>query len=72
MSEQLRSGKPLSGMGYVKFEGFRELVGYLVCFVIGYDQQIEPEKQYDYELAEEKRNRMNIVNLQNINNNTKR
>jgi hypothetical protein len=26
--------------------------------------KIEPEKQYDYELAEEKRNRMNIVNLQ--------
>mgnify|MGYP003663765604 CR=1 len=65
MSEQLRSGKPLSEMGYVKFEGFRE-----ACWIPGMfcnwlmTNKIEPEKQYDYELAEEKRNRMNIVNLQ--------
>ena len=64
MSEQLKGGKTLAEMGYLKFQGFKEacwnpikLSAWLIEF------KLEPEAKYDYELAEQRRINMSIVNF---------
>jgi len=68
MSEQLKGGKTLAEMGYLKFEGFKEacwnpikLSAWLIEF------KLEPEAKYNYDLAEQKRVRIGLVNLNNQN-----
>ena len=64
MSEQLKAGKELSAMGYLKFKGFKEpcwephkLIAWLI------ENKLEPEAKYDYELADQSRIIMSIVNF---------
>ena len=66
MAEQLKGGGNLTDMGYLKFEGFKEacwcaikLSNWLI------EHKLEPEPKYDYELAEQKKVRMGVVNLNN-------
>ena len=66
MSEQQKKGLKLADMGYLKFEGFKEAcwdARKLSIWLI--EHKLEPEPQYDYELAEQKRVSMGIVNLNN-------
>ena len=66
MSEQQKKGLKLADMGYLKFEGFKEAcwdARKLSIWLI--EQKLEPEPQYDYELAEQKKVRMGIVNYNN-------
>ena len=66
MSEQQKKGLKLADMGYLKFEGFKEAcwdARKLSIWLI--EHKLEPEPQYDYELAEQKKVRMGIVNLNN-------
>ena len=64
MAEQLEGGRTLSDMGYLKFEGFKEacwcpvkLSNWLI------ENKLEKEPQYDYDLAEQKRVQMGLVNF---------
>ena len=64
MAEQLKGGGTLSDMGYLKFEGFKEacwcpvkLSNWLI------ENKLEKEPQYDYDLAEQKRVQMGLVNF---------
>ena len=66
MSEQLKGGKTLAEMGYLKFQGFKEacwnpikLSAWLIEF------KLEPEAKYDYDLAEQRKIRMGLVNINN-------
>jgi len=66
MSEQLKGGKTLAEMGYLKFQGFKEpcwepqkFIAWLIEF------KLEPEAKYDYDLAEQKRIRMGVINFNN-------
>ena len=68
MSEQLKSGETLTEMGYLKFQGFKEpcwepqkFIAWLIEF------KLEPEAKYNYDLAEQKRVRIGLVNLNNQN-----
>ena len=66
MSEQQKKGFKLADMGYLKFEGFKEAcwdARKLSIWLI--EHKLEPEPQYDYELAEQKKVRMGIVNFNN-------
>jgi hypothetical protein len=66
MSEQQKKGLKLADMGYLKFEGFKEAcwdARKLSIWLI--EHKLEPEPQYDYELAEQKKVRMGIVNFNN-------
>ena len=66
MSEQQQKGLKLADMGYLKFEGFKEAcwdARKLSIWLI--EHKLEPEPQYDYELAEQKKVRMGIVNFNN-------
>ena len=68
MAERLKGGGDLSDMGYLKFEGFKEACWCpvkLLNWII--ENKLEKEPKYDYELAEQKRVRMNVVNLNNQN-----
>ena len=68
MSEQLKGGGTLEEMGYLKFQGYKEAcwdpIKYTTWLI---EHKLEPEPKYDYELAEQKRVRMNVVNLNNQN-----
>jgi len=64
MKEQLEGGGTLADMGHLKFEGFKEacwcatkLCNWLI------ENKLEKEQKYDYEIAEQKKVRMNVVNL---------
>ena len=64
MSEQLQGGGNLTDMGYLKFKGFREvcwdpvkLKNWLI------ENKLEKEPKYDYELSEQKKVRMGIINF---------
>ena len=64
MSEQQQKGLKLADMGYLKFEGFKEACWdpkKLATWLI--ENKLEQEPQYDYELVEQKRVRMNLVNF---------
>ena len=66
MSEQQKKGLKLADMGYLKFEGFKEAcwdARKLSIWLI--EHKLDPEPQYDYELAEQKKVRMGIVNFNN-------
>ena len=66
MAEQQKKGLKLADMGYLKFEGFKEAcwdARKLSIWLI--EHKLEPEPQYDYELAEQKKVRMGIVNFNN-------
>ena len=64
MSEQLKAGKTLAEMGYLKFQGFKEPCWNPQKFIAWlFEYKLEPEAQYDYELAEQKRLRMGIINF---------
>ena len=66
MSEQLKGGGNLTEMGYLKFEGFKEVCWCPLKFTAWLvEHKLEKEPKYDYELAEQKRVRMNVVNLNN-------
>ena len=64
MKEQLESGGTLEEMGYLKFKGYKEAcwdpVKYTNWLI---ENKLEKEPEYDYELAEQKRVRMGIVNF---------
>ena len=64
MSEQLQSGGTLADMGYLKFQGYKEAcwepLKYTAWLI---EHKLEKETKYDYEIAEQKRVRMNVVNL---------
>ena len=66
MSEQLKGGGTLSEMGYLKFQGYKEAcwdpIKYTAWLI---EHKLEKEPKYDYELAEQKRVGMGLVNLQN-------
>mgnify|MGYP003646555330 FL=1 len=64
MADQRKAGLPLADMGYLKFEGFKEVCwqpGLFTHWLI--TNKLEAEVKYDYELAEQKKVRMNVVNL---------
>ena len=67
MAEQLQDKKgSLTEMGYLKFEGFKEACWNplkLVAWLI--ENKLEAVPTYDYELYEQKKVRMNLVNLNN-------
>ena len=66
MSEQLKGGGNLTEMGYLKFEGFKEVCWCPLKFTAWLvEHKLEKEPKYDYELAEQKRVRMSVVNLNN-------
>ena len=64
MSEQLKGGGTLSEMGYLKFQGYKEAcwdpIKYTAWLI---EHKLEKEPKYDYELAEQKKDRMGVVNL---------
>ena len=68
MAEQLKGGGTLSEMGYLKFQGYKEAcwdpIKYTTWLI---EHKLEREPKYDYELAEQKRVRMGVVNLNNHN-----
>ena len=65
MAEQLQDKKgSLTEMGYLKFEGFKEACWNpikLVAWLI--ENKIEAEPTYDYELHEQRKVRMGILNF---------
>ena len=64
MADWRKEGKLLAEMGYLKFQGFREAVWQPTVFVSWIVQnKLAEEPEYDYELAEQKRTEMNIINL---------
>jgi len=64
MSEQLKAGKSLAEMGYLKFKGFKEPCWEPHKFIAWlFENKLEPEPTYDYELAEQKKIRMGIINF---------
>ena len=66
MAEQLKGGGNLADMGYLKFEGYKEACwdpNKLCAWLI--EHKLEKEPKYDYDLAEQKRVQMGIVNLNN-------
>ena len=66
MSEQLKGGGNLTEMGYLKFEGFKEVCWCPLKFTAWLvEHKLEKEPKYDYELAEQKKVRMGVVNLNN-------
>ena len=66
MSEQLKCGGTLSDMGHLNFEGYKEACWCPTKFTSWLiEHKLEKEPKYDYELAEQKKVRMNIVNLNN-------
>ena len=67
MKEQLDDKKgDLTEMGYLKFQGFKEVCWNPQKFVFWLiENKLEKEPTYDYELAEQKRLRMGVVNLNN-------
>lgn len=66
MSEQQKEGLKLADMGYLKFEGFKEACWCPIKFSSWLiEHKLESEPQYDYELAEQKRVRMGLVNFNN-------
>ena len=66
MSEHLKGGGNLTAMGYLKFEGFKEAcwdpIKYTAWLI---EHKLEREPKYDYEVAEQKKVRMGVVNLNN-------
>ena len=66
MSEQLKDGKTLAEMGYLKFQGFKEPCWepqkYIVWLI---EHKLEKEPEYDYDKLEQQKLRMGIVNLNN-------
>ena len=66
MKEQLEAGGTLEEMGYLKFKGYKEAcwdpIKYTAWLI---EHKLEKEPKYDYELAEQKRVGMGLVNLQN-------
>ena len=64
MSEQLKGGKTLAEMGYLKFQGFKEPCWepqkYIAWLI---EHKLEAEAKYDYDLAEQRKLRMGIVNF---------
>tara|TARA_B100000959_G_C14679001_1_gene499781 strand:+ start:61 stop:378 length:318 start_codon:yes stop_codon:yes gene_type:complete len=64
MKEQLEGRGNLSDMGYLKFEGFKEVCWCPIKFCTWLiEHKLEKEPEYDYELAEQKRVHMGVVNL---------
>ena len=66
MSEHLKGGGNLTDMGYLKFEGFKEACwdpNKHTAWLI--EHKLEREPKYDYELAEQKKVRMGVVNFNN-------
>ena len=67
MAEQLKGGGNLTEMGYLKFQGYKEAcwdpVKYTAWLI---EFKLEPEPKYDYELAEQRKVRMGLVNLNNV------
>jgi len=67
MSEQLKGGGNLTDMGYLKFEGFKEACWCPIKFTAWLiENKLEKEPKYDYDLAEQKRVRMGLVNFNKI------
>jgi len=65
MADHRKANLPLADMGYLKFKGFKEICwqpGVLTYWLV--QNKLEPEVKYDYELAEQKKVQMNIINLQ--------
>ena len=66
MSEQLKGGGTLSDMGHLNFEGYKEACWCPTKFTSWLiEHKLEREPKYDYELAEQKKVRMGVVNLNN-------
>ena len=66
MKEQLEGGGTLADMGYLKFEGFKEACWCATKFCNWLiENKLEKEPEYDYDLAEQKRLRMGVVNFNN-------
>ena len=66
MAEHLKGAGALSDMGYLKFEGFKEACWCPIKFTAWLiEHKLEREPKYDYELAEQKKVRMGVVNLNN-------
>ena len=64
MKEQLEGGGTLADMGHLKFEGFKEACWCATKFCNWLiENKLEKEQKYDYEIAEQKKVRMNVVNL---------
>ena len=66
MSEVQKSGGNLADMGYLKFEGYREICWnpvLLLNWLI--ENKLETIPKYDYELAEQKRVRTGVINFSN-------
>jgi len=64
MLEVQESGGNLAEMGYMKFEGYKEacwIPGLLLNWLI--ENKLEAIPKYDYELAEQKRVRMGVINF---------
>ena len=59
-------GGTLTEMGYLKFQGFKEPCWepqkYIARLI---EHKLETEPKYDYDLAEQKKVRMGIVNFNN-------
>ena len=68
MHEQINDKKGnLTEMGYLKFEGFKEACWCPVKFTAWLiENKLEKEPKYDYDLAEQKKVRMGLVNLNNV------
>ena len=66
MSEQLKGGGTLADMGHLKFEGYKEAcwdpIKYTTWLI---EHKLEKEPEFDYDLAEQKRVRMGLFNLNN-------
>jgi len=64
MADQRKANKPLADMGYLKFKGFKEVCWQPKMLTHWLIQNVlETEVKYDYELAEQKRVQMNVINL---------
>ena len=64
MLEVQESGGNLADMGYIKFKGYKDacwIPGLLLNWLI--ENKIEKIPQYDYELAEQKRLAMGVINF---------
>jgi len=66
MQEQKTKGTDLSEMGYMKFKGFKEACWNphkLMAWIL--ENKIEQAPKYDYDLADQKREQMRVINLNN-------
>ena len=64
MLEVQKDGGDLADMGYMKFDGFKEACWnpvLLLQWIV--ENKLEVIPRYDYELAEQKRTQMNVINL---------